>query len=239
MTHGLDDVCRISLGESGAYEVRSCYAGMVSSIESNNPSFSFFLSVIDRAKVFFDVGAHAGLYTLPACRMMPEGGAVHAFEANSSTYDDLVKHLAWNGFRSCVTSRVFVGDSCGERVFYENLDAPDRSTSVPQGVKGRVTPVTVEETSLDSYCADRGVIPDLVKIDVEGAEIAALKGADRLLREHRPLLILSFHPGLVLHSGGNISEVHEICARHSYTIRGTDGVPVTKMQFGDYLLTPD
>jgi hypothetical protein len=49
---------------------------------------------------------------------------------------------------------------------------------------------TVTSTSLDDYVASTGLVPDVVKIDVEGAELAVLRGMDRLLRSHSPLLSL-------------------------------------------------
>ncbi|HEV2389561.1 MAG TPA: FkbM family methyltransferase, partial [Nitrososphaerales archaeon] len=51
----------------------------------------------------------------------------------------------------------------------------------------------VDSTTLDDYCDKRGLIPDWIKIDAEGAEPLVTRGMQRLLKEHHPSVILEFH----------------------------------------------
>jgi FkbM family methyltransferase len=54
--------------------------------------------------------------------------------------------------------------------------------------------VTVQAITLDAFCKTRGTVPSLLKIDVEGAEPAVLRGARDLLTTHRPAIVFEYNP---------------------------------------------
>jgi Methyltransferase FkbM domain len=58
--------------------------------------------------------------------------------------------------------------------------------------------------------------PSLVKIDIEGFELEALKGADRLLSSIRPKLLMEIHPGQLTLSGGSEDELFQRLREHQY-----------------------
>jgi len=57
--------------------------------------------------------------------------------------------------------------------------------------------IEVECTTVDAFIRDNGILPDVLKMDIEGAEVQALHGADACLSEIRPEIILSVHNGLL------------------------------------------
>jgi hypothetical protein len=85
---------------------------------------------------------------------------------------------------------VFDRDSCGEVTIYEgDVSNMDRSSLRPiSEASGRS--FVIPSTSIDAYVAKRKVSPNLMKIDVEGAEVLVLRGASNLLREKHPALIV-------------------------------------------------
>lgn len=70
---------------------------------------------------------------------------------------------------------------------------------------------------LDDYADGTGNPPDVITMDVEGSELRVLRGADRLLREERPLVFVSVHPeSMALHYGDYENELHHYMAGLGY-----------------------
>ena len=146
----------------------------------------------------WDVGAHRGLFSLLCVR----NGAdrVLAIEPSRANIDALGEHLAVN---SALGGRVeilhaAISDRDGDIEFIvNNTDGAVcqiRATGVePYDHGGSASPNTVPSWTLDSLLAQRTSPPVLVKIDVEGAEALVLRGAARLLAEHRPAVLMEVH----------------------------------------------
>ncbi len=159
-------------------------------------------------KAVFDVGAHVGFHAMCFAELVGPGGKVYAFEPNSFNRDRMRTIL----LRSPdLESRIAVydlavSDKCGTARFYFNPDVESGASSgsklgdvyptVGEEVfrKNEFLPQTVRTTSLDELSL-LGVkdIPALVKLDVEGAECLVLSGAQRILRAHRPVLLIEIH----------------------------------------------
>ncbi len=142
---------------------------------------------------FYDVGANVGLFSLIAARHIGEGGQVVAFEPWAGNVDYLRKHVSLNGFEQRVhVVEAAVGASEGMALFQ-----PSESPAM-----GRLSPdgsVSVPILTLDSYVEGGGRPPDVLKVDVEGAELQVLKGAKGVLMKQRPVIFLATHgPDLVL-----------------------------------------
>jgi FkbM family methyltransferase len=133
-----------------------------------------------------DVGAHVGYYTLLAAALAGEGGRVHAFEPNPQNADFLRRHVRINGLRHVRVEQAAVSDRAGTARF-------DFGTGSGTGHLAEGGAIEVRTIRLDDYCAEHGLTPAAVKIDVEGAEISVLHGARQTLERHRPVIFLSTH----------------------------------------------
>ena len=150
-----------------------------------------FLRLVRPGWVVFDVGAHLGYYTLLASRLVGPTGHVHAFEPTPTTHDllarntrdrqnvRLVDRAAW----SHATTLSFQDFGASSSAF--NSAFPPRSTALTTK-QPRIH--LVQAVSLDDYCAETGVVPDLVKIDAESAESQVLAGMSRLMTESAPFI---------------------------------------------------
>jgi FkbM family methyltransferase len=140
----------------------------------------------------FDVGASHGYYTLLFAKLVREG-FVHAFEAEAWNFHRLNTNLALNGVENVLARRAAIFERTGEvelNVFPHELYGWHTLGAPSMEVDGRpVLPAerqTVPALTLDGYCEEHEIERiDLLKLDVEGAEVEALRGADRLLREGR------------------------------------------------------
>jgi FkbM family methyltransferase len=154
-----------------------------------------------RDAVCWDIGAHVGYHSLVFASL---GAQVLAFEPNPHNAARLRAHLERNPAlgRNIRHFAVAVSDQDGEMEFVQSADMLGQSSgshlaaALPPfepAVYARCERVVVPTVRLDSLIArgERG--PDVIKVDVEGAEVLALEGARKLLAEKKPLLLIEVH----------------------------------------------
>jgi FkbM family methyltransferase len=176
--------------------------------------------------VVFDVGAHVGELTLLFSRSAGQG-QVHAFEAGRISFERLSAACQDAGCSNVLLHHAAVSDREGEielQVYDDAHLAWSTQANRPLASYGiDVQPVGIERVAaitLDRYCEMAGVTQiDLLKIDVEGAELQVLMGAKRLLAEQR-IRCLTFEFGQTTFDMGNTPEtIEELLEGNDYTIR--------------------
>ncbi len=146
---------------------------------------SLFERTLQTGDCLYDIGAHAGYYSLIASRLVDSTGDVFAFEPVASNIDYLTKHIAINGLTNVHIIESAVSDTNGLVPFsFESGSAIGRITK--QGA------ASVRSVSLDEFIGNHRH-PTHLKIDVEGAEMLALKGAQHFLRAKKPTIFLAMH----------------------------------------------
>lgn len=128
-----------------------------------------------------DAGAHVGSMSYLLARLAPNGhhAMIEASPDKAAMLSARFPNTDMFPFAVC--------DSDGEVTFYENLDAPGFSSLARRQSRGRVREITVPARRIDALIGpDRRF--DLIKIDLEGFEYAALKGAGALLARCRPVI---------------------------------------------------
>jgi FkbM family methyltransferase len=145
--------------------------------------------------VLIDIGAHAGFYVLLFSRWAPNGQIV-AFEPNPDTRAFLERHVRLNGLTDRVTVEpLAVSDRAASQEFFM-LPGEGRSR-LGQTAHADVTQVgKVMTTTLDDYASRNKITPNWLLIDIEGYEIAALRGAARLIqaRRNEMTIVVEMHP---------------------------------------------
>ncbi|MBM2824187.1 MAG: Methyltransferase, FkbM family [Thermoleophilia bacterium] len=137
--------------------------------------------------VVFDVGANAGFLSLLAARLVGPAGRVIAFEPSPAAVVYLRRHVALNRALNIEIIDVAVADENG-RARFSSVGPLELGHLDAEGE------VEVETASLDTLVEDRVIPPpDVVKIDVEGAELSVLRGARAIMQANRPVVVLSTH----------------------------------------------
>lgn len=137
---------------------------------------------------------------------MGETGWVHVFEPSRENMGRLRERAAREGWGSRVVAvEAGVGASDGEAGFVEDAGSPVGSR-VAVGSAMRV-----KMRSIDSYCAEAGIVPSMIKMDVEGFEGAALEGAEGVIGRYGPRMQVC-----VYHRAGDLWEI----ARWVKSVRG-------------------
>lgn len=157
--------------------------------------------------VSLNVGAHVGIYALALAKWTAPGGRVFAFEPNPATRAVLAAHVGLNAAadRIEIVDQA-VSDRPGSSTFFANeLEGFSRLHAPNPHVASRGQPITVETTTIDAFCAARGVAPDWIVMDVEGLELAALEGARETIRRGRGRLglLVELHPNIWAVAGGS------------------------------------
>lgn len=142
--------------------------------------------------VFVDVGASLGYFTVVAGRAVGPEGKVHAFEPGSQNHSLLVLNAVANDLGNVELHRVAVSDEPGA-VLYAGHGANGFIRPFDGDPTAVATHELIEATTLDTALEGEPTI-DLIKIDVEGAEGRVLRGAERVLRRHRPTIIFELSP---------------------------------------------
>lgn|SRR5208282_2060577 len=143
----------------------------------------------------YDVGANVGFITVIAARLVGEKGSVCGFEPVPMLADQATHNASLNQFQQVSIHRVALSDQDGEAVFQvsKNLTM-GKLVSRDSHEPDAANELAVRKRKLDTLIATEGLPePDLVKIDVEGAEAAVLDGAAEVLRRARPALLIELH----------------------------------------------
>jgi FkbM family methyltransferase len=144
---------------------------------------------------FVDCGANIGYFTLAAARCVGPGGRVDAFEPDPINRGRLEAHLAGNGAPANVRVHALaLSDTTGQATLYHPTE-PSRNhgeASLFAAAGAATTAYTVATARLDQQL-DRP--PNLIKMDIEGAELMALKGMTAYLRATaQPMLVIEHNP---------------------------------------------
>jgi FkbM family methyltransferase len=164
----------------------------------NPDEYRAFREAVRPGAVALDIGANAGAYALVLGRWVGPSGHVYAFEPVPASFDGLARHVALNGLVSTVTPvRAAVGDREGPAPL-RLAGTPGESRLAGSATADDGATVDVDMTTIDAFCARTGIVPDFIKIDVEGAELDVLRGARETLRARGPSLALfvELHPSI-------------------------------------------
>jgi FkbM family methyltransferase len=192
-----------------------------------------FVGHIPAGGVVWDIGANIGFYSLIASRLVGDGEVV-AFEPLPTNVEAIRRNLALNGVRNVKLRDVAVGDTEGTAELqlhaeqtWAKLDT-SADTRFQQDVEA-AGHIQVEVSTIDRQLQTLAP-PDLVKIDIEGAEVAALRGAPVLLSEHRPTLICECH-------GTNVA-VSDLLESYGYALQTieTPAVPPREAKWDVHVL---
>jgi len=163
----------------------------------NPTEYEAFRASITEGATVLDVGANVGQYSMLFGQWVGPVGAVFSFEPVPAIFEGLVRHIAMNGLESIVTA---VPCAVGAEV----TDAP----LVVAGTGGEsrlatlheadAATLTVPVTTIDAFCRERHITPAFIKIDVEGFELAVLRGARETIRRNGSALALfvEMHPSV-------------------------------------------
>jgi FkbM family methyltransferase len=140
---------------------------------------------------FLDVGANVGKYTLRAAILVGESGKVIAVEPNKGNFRVLVKNIELNKLQNCIPFNIAASSTDGEVTLFLGPNSAEHSIVQDFGrgsyrIRARALDKVLNETGIEKV--------DIIKIDVEGAELEVLEGLNMTLKKENPLIVIEIHP---------------------------------------------
>jgi FkbM family methyltransferase len=189
-----------------------------------------FSRLLASGQVVYDVGAASGFYTVMAAQRLGLQGLVIAFEPRPDNAERVRYNAGLNGFSHVETLELALSDHEGAARFSLGADA-NRGGLMAQHADPSGSPtIEVRTATIDRLVGEcRIPAPHVIKMDIEGAEVEALRGARRTLSEHRPILLIEMH--------GRGPEVEELLRAHGYVGEVVeDDVPISHTEWGMHVV---
>ena len=146
-----------------------------------------FSETVTPGSVVYDVGGHVGFYALLASELVGPDGRVFSFEPIQRNLQYLREHIEVNKANNVTVIAAAVSEESGTAKFNEG----------PSSMMGHIDTggtIEVKVVALDELCSTEELPPpDFIKMDIEGAEFMALKGAKDILTQQRPTIFLATH----------------------------------------------
>ncbi|MBK6379327.1 MAG: FkbM family methyltransferase [Chitinophagaceae bacterium] len=161
-------------------------------------TLKLFISWLKPDSVFYDVGSNVGFHSLTANKVI-ESGKIYAFEPMPSVRQVFEKHISLNQkfmITNNITILPFAISNNEKQVEFSNDRVHrDGNTYIKESYiySGTENKITVQCQSIDGLIKQGYDKPDIIKIDVEGAEFDVLTGAKNTLQQYRPNILLATH----------------------------------------------
>jgi FkbM family methyltransferase len=173
-------------------------------------------------RVFVDVGAHVGYYSLKAAKVVGPQGRVLAIEPNPDTLSVLRENVAANHYSMVTVEPVACSDSDTTLELFsaadKNSGASSLSRTNAEHFGAARASYRVPARRLDAIIQESGVLGvDVLKIDVEGAELLVLKGAQETIDRFHPVMIMELEETQLINMGTTIAAVTGWLRDRGYT----------------------
>jgi FkbM family methyltransferase len=178
----------------------------------------FLKSIINNNQCIIDIGANCGWYSLALAKHCP-GAQVYAFEPIPRTYEILQRNITRNKFNNIFSYKIALSNTEGILNF---LYTPQCSGATSLAMAGQ--PVALEHlqeipcpsTTLDNFCTENKLSPQLIKCDVEGAELMVIEGGENTIVTHKPIILIELLRKWAKKFDYHPNDVINILKKHNY-----------------------
>ncbi len=185
--------------------------------------------------IIYDLGANAGYFSLAFSRKT--NNKIYAFEPSRPVFNILKTHIKENNVTNVIPMNIAITDQKRELTFTDHASKVGNTyISESKNYNESIDAYTIEGNSIDNVCLHEKSIlpPNVIKIDVEGAEYDVLLGARATIEKYSPVLLLATHER---HVKGIRDKCLALCKEMNYEV-----LPLDDLKNGggleDFLLLP-
>ncbi|MCJ7515976.1 MAG: FkbM family methyltransferase [Dehalococcoidia bacterium] len=177
---------------------------------------NLFIELLKEGMVVVDIGAHVGYYTLLAAKAVGDKGKVFCFEPGPANYVLLLKNIEENNCNNIVPVQKAVSKRTGPIKLFIAKDPSGHSIASDNPHQKAIV---VDSITIDEFFAGREYPIHVIKIDVEGAEMAVLQGMRNIIAKNRRLNIFTeFNPGALKRVGFSPTEYFQMLVDFGFNI---------------------
>lgn len=151
------------------------------------PVLLILKDLIRAGMVAYDVGGNVGGLTSAMARLVGPGGTVCSFEASPRIFAHLQRNVALQGHSNVTVYHNAVYSTSNDTIMVYEGDHLNDSIFIEQSPTKKGYPV--KTMALDDFCEATGLYPELIKMDIEGAEFGALLGSARMIERAKPHIV--------------------------------------------------
>ncbi len=197
----------------------ACDRGIIDSMQANKPCEPEVCNVLARilqpGDCAVDGGANVGFLTILMSRLVGETGHVYAFEPGGNNLPKLAANLKLNECENVEVIDKPLSDRWSIPTQLYEHDHPGYNSLWPDLSKQITAKRTSLSTTLDHTCRRLDRVPALIKLDIEGAEMAALRGAPLLLLT-KPAIIVELNEATSDRAGYTIADLRDFLHERGY-----------------------
>ena len=170
----------------------------------SRPDLEMVLSFIQEGDIIFDIGAHIGTFAIPMASKVGDRGHIYAFEAHAGCYSWLNEHVQLNEKHNIISTYLsFVTDKPANLTLFEQ----------------KIVEVKEENClALDEWyeALDNPRKVNLIKVDVEGADLNVLRSATKIIRKDKPIIYVEVHKKALAEYGNSVNDLEKFLRELGY-----------------------
>ena len=176
---------------------------------------NLFKKAVREKDIIVDLGANIGYFTLLAARLTGKEGKVYSFEPEPKNYSYLIKNIKLNNYDNVLAMQEAVSDKNGRiKLYICEHDTGHHTINQYGGIKNykpntdnKEIFIEIDTVTLDDFLRDKEKTVDVIKMDIEGAEMLALSGMEQTIKQNQNLkMFIEFFPLLIKKMGNSPEE---------------------------------
>lgn len=184
-----------------------------------------YFKLYKKNSMFIDVGAYIGKYAIMLANKNPHAKII-AIEPDRKSASIIDENIRFNSIENIDVIKKVVSDKSSKKYFYFNLDKPTQNTLYKEELSGQFKYIggkrqyKYKKTSVKTIILDslflHGKDVELIKLDIQGEEISALKGAKKIIHKFKPRIIFEAY------TRDRLKEIKDLLKKENYKIRRID-----------------
>jgi len=177
--------------------------------------------IIKKNDIVLDVGANIGYFTLIFAKLVGKDGIVFAFEPEPTNFDLLKKNVTINGYKNVILIRKALSDRTGKTKLF--LSEGNLGDHIIMDTKENRNSIEIDTITGEDYFRDLNKKINFIKMDIQGAEINALRGMSSLLQKMNEIkIMIEFAPNWLKNFGNDPLELLSLLNEYDFKVSEID-----------------
>ncbi len=208
--------------------MRKTFQAYASGLIHEETTTNLFKKTIKKGDTIVDLGANIGYFTLLAAKLTGREGKVYSFEPEPKNYNYLLKNIKLNNYDNVLAIQKAVSDKNGKTKLYicehdtghHTINQYGGIENYKPNTNNKENFIEIDTIILDDFLRNKEKLVDVIKMDIEGAEMLALSGMGETIKRNKNLrMFVEFFPLLIRKMGSSPEEfIRKILEDYGFSI---------------------